>query len=372
MAINLFADIGKPANNLHPQFVSLRDSPGYGPARRVLRDLQEHLEDPDGNFVEQFQTTGFDSRTLELFLFAMFRESGHSIDRSNNRPDFMISRDGLTVAVEAVTASHPHNQGVQQYLAIPKEQMSPSEYQEYAKDSIPIRLGSPLYTKLKAKYWEEPHVAGKPFVIAIEDFHRAGSLAYSSAPLIRYLFGQEQDWYHDATGQLIIKESPVNFHKNDVKQIPSGFFNLDGAENISAVLFTNVGTIPKFLRMGHQKTYRDPDLKVLRMGLCFRNDPNATRPMPFMYEVGHKHALVESWRQGTVLIKNPRALHPLPDEWLGAGCEYDLTAGNSVMTWREPFIPFASLTQILRGMSRKTFEMRAASLWAEFTKDYKI
>ncbi|MEG0299729.1 MAG: hypothetical protein RR609_09160, partial [Aurantimicrobium sp.] len=194
----------------------------------------------------------------------------------------------------------------------------------------------------------------------------------SSAPLIRYLFGQEQEWYHDATGQLVITESPVAFHQNNLKRIPSGFFKLDGAEHISGVLFTNSGTIPKFLRMGHQKTYRDPDLKVLRMGLCYRHDPNATLPEPFMYEVGHKNAVAETWRQGTVLIKNPNALHPLPDEWLGAGCEYDLVAGKSVMTWREPFIPFTSLTQILGRMSRKTFDMHAATLWAEFTKDHPI
>lgn len=35
------------------------------------------------------------------------------------------------------------------------------------------------------------------------------------------------------------------------KQIPSGFFNLPDAENVSAVLFTNTGTIPKFLRMAN-------------------------------------------------------------------------------------------------------------------------
>lgn len=114
----------------------------------MLRDIQQHFDDPDGNFVEQFQTTGFDSRTFELFLFVMFRESGHAIDRSRQRPDFMISRDGITAAVEAVTASPPSNEGVQQYLALP-EDLNTYEREEYLKHSIPIRLGSPLYTKLR-------------------------------------------------------------------------------------------------------------------------------------------------------------------------------------------------------------------------------
>ncbi len=369
MSINLFANTDKPAKKLHPQFVSLRDSPGYGPARRMLRDIQQHFDDPDGNFVEQFQTTGFDSRTFELFLFAMFRESGHAIDRSHQRPDFMISRNGITAAVEAVTANQPSNAGLQQYLALPKDQ-NPSEREEYVKHSIPIRLGSPLYTKLKAKYWKEPHVAGKPFVIAIEDFHEAGSLATSSTPLTRYLFGQEQQWYHDADGKLVITEHQLDVHKNEVKQIPSGFFNLPDSENISAVLFTNTGTIPKFLRMGHQGPYRDHDLKVLRFGTCYRHDPNASHPAPFMYEVGDPKA-TETWYQGTVLIKNPKALHPLPDEWLGAGIEEELINGKSVTTWRDPFIPYASMTQILRGMPRKNFEKHADALWSEFTSVYK-
>lgn len=223
---------------------------------------------------------------------------------------------------------------------------------------------------LKAKYWDEPHVTGKPFVIAIEDFHEAGSLTTSSTPLARYLFGQEQQWYHDANGNLVITEHHVDVHKNEVKQIPSGFFNLPDAENVSAVLFTNTGTIPKFLRMGHQGQYRDAGLNVLRMGTCYRHDPNATRPEPFMYEVGDPEAM-ETWRQGTALIKNPKALHPLPDEWLGAGIEVELIDGRSVTTWREPFIPYASMTQILRGMSRKQFEKHANAFWAKFTKIFE-
>ena len=365
MAIDLFVDTGKPAKSLHPQFVALRDSPGYGPARRMLQDIQQHFEDPDGNFVEQFQTTGFDSRTFELFLFAMFRESGHTTDRSHQRPDFLISRDGITVAVEAVTASQPSNAGVQQYLALPKDQ-SPSQREEYVKHSIPIRLGSPLYTKLKARYWEEPHVAGRPFVIAIEDFHEAGSLATSSTPLSQYLFGHEHEWYHDADGKLVITQHALNVHRQGAKQIPSGFFNQPDAENVSAVLFSNTGTIPKFLRMGHQGPYRDAKLNVLRIGTCYRHDPNASRPAPFLYEVGEPD-FMESWRQGTVLIKNPNALYPLPEGWLGAGIEEELRNGQSVATWREPFIPYASMTQLLHGIPRKKFEEFAQELWASFT-----
>lgn len=47
----------------------------------------------DGNFAEQFQTTGFDSRTFELYLFALFREQGWTVDRSASRPDFRLTKE---------------------------------------------------------------------------------------------------------------------------------------------------------------------------------------------------------------------------------------------------------------------------------------
>ena len=72
MPVDVFANLGKSSNELHPQFVHLRELEAYGPARGVLREVEASFEDPDGNFVEQFQTTGFDARTFELFLFSMF------------------------------------------------------------------------------------------------------------------------------------------------------------------------------------------------------------------------------------------------------------------------------------------------------------
>ena len=59
-----------------------------------------------------------------------------------------------------------------------------------------------LYTKLKKEYWKLPHVAGRPLVFAIEDFHEGGSLMTSSTPLANYLYGLRSHWYHDEAGKL--------------------------------------------------------------------------------------------------------------------------------------------------------------------------
>ena len=92
-----------------------------GPSRAALREVAATMHDPDGNFVQQFQTPGFDARTFELYLQALFTEAGYNIDRSHDRPDFLIMRDNLNVAVEAVTANPPPQQDYQPYEQFPQE-----------------------------------------------------------------------------------------------------------------------------------------------------------------------------------------------------------------------------------------------------------
>jgi len=347
MPIDLFTSLGKPNSPLHPYFVQLHDEPRFAPARGELRALQASFNDPDGNFVEQFQTTGMDARIFELFLFAFFREQGHHIDRSHRRPDFLLTKDGVTAAVEAVTASIPSNAGVSPYYGIPPERTA-DEQREYVRHALPIRLGSPLFSKLQQKYWLEPHVQGRPLVIALQDLHEDGSLMTSSTPLANYLFGFGQDWYMRGE-ELVITERALHQHVLGAKVIPSGFFNQPGAENISAVLFCNTGTIPKFARMGHQGAFKTHRLRILRFGCCYRHDPNATKPNAFVYEVGARRYPKETWREGTSLIRNPRAIHALPDEWLGAAMEENYFNGQNESTFAEPFIPYSSFTNFFLG-----------------------
>lgn len=345
MAIDLFADFGKRDSELHPQFKSLRDLPGYAPARNLIRELQTNFSDPDGNFVEQFQTFGFDARTFEFFLSVMLEDVGHEVDRSHDRPDFFISKDGLTAAVEAVTANPPPNGAIQPYFNLPKG-VSVLDAIEHLEQTIPVRLGSPLYSKLKKKYWTLPQMQGKPLILAIQDFHTAGALLSTSTGLGRYLYGQGQEWWHDEQGNLIIEGHALTEHKLGTKKIPSGYFNQPDAENISAVLFCNTGTIAKFNRMGQQDKHFDERVRMIRWGTCYRHDPNAALPSGFVYEVGNPEEGMETWTEGTVLFPNPNALHPLPSEWFGAALEDKLIGEERVCTFAEPFLPYASLTQI--------------------------
>jgi hypothetical protein len=336
----------------------------------MLRSIQARFDDPDGNFVEQFQTSGFDSRTFELFLFAMLEDNGHSIDRSNDRPDFLITKEGLSVAIEAVTANPKPTKDHQPYFALPASR-SEDELANYLRNDLAIRMGSPLFTKLKKKYWELPHVAGKPLVLAIQCFHEQGALTFSSTTLTHLLFGYRQSWYHDADGNLVISEVPIDEHRSSVKHIPSGFFAQPDAKNISAVLFANSGTIPKFARMGLESGGRSDAVRMLRYGTCYRHDPNAALPEPFLYEVGDPEEGRETWREGTVLIHNPNALHPLPAEWLGAGAEENMENGKTVTTFSESFLPYWSMTAMFHGRAPSwLIQRKANSISKELMKQF--
>ena len=96
---------------LHPGFEHMRSFPGDAAARWMLDDVYQSFVDPEGNFLEQFQTTAFDARFLELYLFAYFSRSGFLVERDHTNPDFLVSREGLRVAVEATTVN-PSTSGV--------------------------------------------------------------------------------------------------------------------------------------------------------------------------------------------------------------------------------------------------------------------
>jgi hypothetical protein len=314
----------------------------------VLRELFAEFPDPDGNFVEQIQTSGFDARIFEVYLFALFREANFFIDRTQQRPDFILLKDCCQVALEAVTANPSPTGAIQPYVALANER-TPDEMRDYMQNEVPIRFGSPLFSKLQKRYWELPHVRSRPFVLAIETFHDAGSLAISSTPLARYLFGLDHHWYHDSKGKLIITTHPIDAHRLGAKEIPSGFFNQKDVENISAVLFSNSGTAPKFNRLGKENGYHSSAVRMIRYGTCYRHDPNSDRPAPFCYEVGDGEA-IEKWNEGTVLIHNPRARYPLTPKFMGVAAEQKLENGELVTTFfDEGFQPFSSLTLCFPG-----------------------
>jgi hypothetical protein len=109
------------------------------------------MPNPDGNFITDFQTVGFDARVWEFYLFAALTFTGFDVSQPCDQPDFLARRFGESAWIEAVTASP--SQGATETVEIP--------IQRIIDDLLPIRYGTPLRRKLAAQYWKRPHVAEK-------------------------------------------------------------------------------------------------------------------------------------------------------------------------------------------------------------------
>ena len=345
MAVDLFTPM-VPTENLHPSFQALASNPGFFSARQMMADISLSFEDKDGNFVEQFQTTAFDARLWELYLHVYLQDGGFRLDHSHYAPDYVAAKIDATICVEAVTVNP--TQGSASPLPEPDTTRSPAEQFLHEMEHVfPIKFGSPLFSKLKKRYWELPHVGGKPFILAIEDFHQTGSMVRTGHSLLLYLYGLRYGWAWDAGGNLVVKPEEIGKHQVGKKEIPSGFFEQPDVENVSAVLFSNSGTISKFNRMGYMRGYRQKDIVMARVGACYNHDRNSATPFLFKYQVGDP-AFPESWGQGLSMFHNPRAIVPVPRE-LFPGIAHHAVLPNGRMVSEMPrFHPYGSQTMIMR------------------------
>jgi hypothetical protein len=292
--------VGREAR--HPYFRTLLDDARWAPARTILEEEFAAFPNPEGNFVRDFQTTSFDARLWELYIFAVGRHSGFTIERPFESPDFLFRKGDESVWIEAVTANPP----------VPSSSgpVAGRDFAEEFAQSIPIRLGSPLFSKLKLRYWDLSHVRDTPLVIAIGDFHQTDAIRTSSAPLEKYLYGLDDASRIDERGNLILGLEDIREHRDGKKVIPSNFFGQTDAEFISAVMFSNHGTLPKFNRMGYEAGDY-PDIWMARFGVAYSFDAKELVGDVFAYEVSAPDKPPEEWREAVTVFFNPRAVHPV-------------------------------------------------------------
>ena len=342
-SIDLFTPI-VPVEKQHHYFTSLAREESFIPAKTVINELMPHFIDIDGNFVEQFQTTGFDARLWELYLNTYLSEEGLFFDRGHHAPDFLVKKYGKEVAIEAVIVGRKEENPVSPFRDFNKV-MHPSEVEEKQENEMPIKFGSPLYTKLKKEYWKLEHVQGKPLIFAIADFHDDQSMQWSSTALINYLYGVKHEFHHDENNQLVITASKIDKHELGEKVIPSGYFFQPDSENISAIMFSASGTISKFNRIGKQAGFGSKNIIMHRFGTCHDHDDNAFLPKQFMYEVTTKTN--ETWAEGLSIFHNPNAKYPVPEELFPSVAHHYFEDGQIISHLPE-FYPYSSTTMSMK------------------------
>lgn len=346
-ALDLFT-ITVSEEKLHPFFRRLCDEPSFSSAKGIIGEMMPHYIDIDGNFVEQFQAGGFDARIWELYLNAYLIEEGFEFNRSFYAPDFNVSKYGEPVCIEATIVGRD-KPITEEEARIPAEEMTPEQIKEKSLDEMPIKFGSPLYTKLKKEYWKHEHVVGKPLVIAIADFHDKQSMQWSSTSLPNYLYGVRHDWHLDENGKLVIEPITIERHKFGKKDIPSGYFFQPDAEHISAVMFSSSGTISKFNRMGKQAGFGSNNVTMIRNGFHHDHDENAFMPKVFSIQVTGESN--ETWAEGMSMFHNPNALHPVHPGLFPSIAHHYFKDGQIVSHLPE-FFPYSSQTMLIHAVEK--------------------
>jgi hypothetical protein len=117
-------------------FKVLSQGTGFSPAKEIIAEIAYTFEDPDGNYIQQFQGDGFDARLWELYLYAVLHESDFIIDREHKAPNFVCSKLGQPFVIEATTVN------VTKEHQTEETEIGDPDGTQMA-DYMPIKFGSP-------------------------------------------------------------------------------------------------------------------------------------------------------------------------------------------------------------------------------------
>ncbi|WP_405232042.1 hypothetical protein [Lentisalinibacter salinarum] len=335
------------SRKLNERFRLITSAVSHYPALMTIGETYLAMPRPDDNSVPDFQTDNFDSRLWELYLFACFREQGIRTSQDQPSPDFFIERDGHSGYVEAVTTNPPG----ERLEGFPPPQHSPEDHTERMIGPAAERFAKTLRNKLQREYHNMPHVRGHVFAIAIADFHAPSSMIWSREALPSYLYGIHAYVEEGPEGRVAVGERIENLRGDAA--IPAGLFGDQSMADLSAVIFSNAGTIAKFNRMGVLAGFRPPRLRFVRAGTFFDRTPGALEPIPFELDIlSDEYAAKwpphgEPWCQELEVFHNPLAAHPMPFDLLPGATHWFERDGEIVCETIWEWSVLASVTKIL-------------------------
>lgn len=296
-------------DKLSSKFKLLTESKLFDPAKNIIQIITSQMSDKDGNFIQQFQSDGFDSRLWEIYLYALFKEIGFTNTEKYDRPDFNLSKENLEIFVEASLSSEKGDDKFSKELidySIAKQDL---EIQEQLINYYVVRMGSVLYSKLCKKYWELERVKGKPLVIAITPSHNYLAPFLPDAKLIEYLYGVRQKVKLTEDGLVNEGAEKVVDFRFGEKIVPANFFTHPNSENISGILFTNNSDLHKFNRMAYQYNLSNIELIMVRSG-AKHNPAVGSKATEFTYQVVPTQ-IREHWSESVTLFHNPNAINKI-------------------------------------------------------------
>jgi hypothetical protein len=170
-------------------------------------------------------------------------------------------------------------------------------------------------------------------------------MTWTKSALATYLYGYAHEAERDVDGTLKIEALAIEQHDWKGKVVPSGFFKLKGAENISAVIFNASATISKFNRMGLLNGFGSKRVTLTRSGFAINLDPNVSEPIEFHKDVNDPE-YTETWIEGMDVYHNPLAKHPLDPEMLPGAAHHYLLKDGQIKSSSPDWQPLSSTTSI--------------------------
>lgn len=279
----------------------------------MLNQLYLAMPNPDPNWARDCQTENFHTRLWEAQLLGSFREQGLLVTQDFPSPDFhVMNKLGGEAWVEAVTV----NPTVRYDHATAGKPSFPEERRERVLGTAMERFARTLRNKLSKNYPAMPNVIGKPFAIAIADFHAPGSMMWSREALISYLYGFYVKELKNE-GKTIAVAEPLDSLLCDHK-IPGGLFGSAENKSLSAIIFSNAATIAKLSRVPMSFGGKSEEYRYVRIGEFADDSPGALRGIPFCLDVSSdeyrslwKPYNYEPWTAEIEVFHNPNAQHPI-------------------------------------------------------------
>jgi hypothetical protein len=295
----------------------------------ALHEAYLALPNPDANWVSDCQTANFHTRLWEAYLIACFREQGCLVAQDLVSPDFHVSdSSGRQAWVEAVTAN------AEPFDHSNAEPVSTPDFLELQTGSAAVRFARTIRSKLQRRYDLLPHVDGIPFAIALADYHSPGSMVWSRNALPAYLYGVHM-FIEQKDGEPVgLMKSHSMLLGDDA--IRSGLFLDPENSGISAVIFSNDGTISKFNRMGFLAGVRQDGVAMERAGVIFSRVPGAAQGGLFRYDItSAEYAALwppagETWSAELDVYHNPLAKYPLAFDLLPE-CTHWFQQGEDIL-----------------------------------------
>ena len=294
---------------LNEKFKLLTQSKLFDPAKNIIGNICNLMTDKDGNFVQQFQSDGFDARLWEIYLFILFQEIGFTQSNKYDRPDFHLMKVGIEIFVEASLSAEKKDDIYSKEFIDEAKAKNDLLVQQQLIDYYIIRLGSVLFSKLNKEYWKLEWVKEKPLILAITPAHNYLAQFLPDAKLIEYLYGIRQRINITENGIENFGGEQVDEFRLNEKIIPANFFAQPLSENISGILFTNNADLHKFNRMAYQSALSKEELIIVRAG-AKHNQELGTNATEFTYQVKPDQG-IENWCESVTLFHNPNAIHKI-------------------------------------------------------------